>query len=198
MPLKPEQLPDDIAELKRRLIETTNELAAAKNGLIVNQLTIEKLKAQIAKLRRSKFGASSERIERALEQLELALEEAETAKAEAVAAQPQQPEPEAANAEAQPAEEAKPGKKKRRQLPPEFPRRDVVHRPPGVCKTCGGSELRTVSETVTPSTSPRASSTSPARSSGQSSMSAGASIIHARWQRSCASNRSGGPASGER
>ena len=91
MPLKPEQLPDDIAELKRRLIETTSELAAAKNGLIVNQLTIEKLKAQIAKLRRSKFGASSERIERALEQLELALEEAETAKAEAVAAQPQQP-----------------------------------------------------------------------------------------------------------
>src|SRR5437764_961896 len=80
-----------------------------------------------AKLRRSKFGASSERIERALEQLELALEEAETAKAEAVAAQPQQPEPEAANAEAQPAEEAKREKKKRRQLPQEFPRRDVVH-----------------------------------------------------------------------
>ena len=97
----------------------------------------------------SKFGASSERIERALEQLELALEEAETAKAEAVAAQPQQPEPEAADAEAQPAEGVKRQKKKRRQLPPEFPRRDVVHAPPGVCKTCGGSELRTVSETVT-------------------------------------------------
>ena len=149
MPLKPEQLPDDIAELKRRLIETTSELAAAKNGLIVNQLTIEKLKAQIAKLRRSKFGASSERIERALEQLELALEEAETAKAEAVAAQPQQPEPEAANAEAQPAEEAKREKKKRRQLPQEFPRRDVVHRPPDVCKRCGGTDLRDVSESVT-------------------------------------------------
>ena len=135
MPLKPEQLPDDIAELKRRLIETTSELAAAKNGLIVNQLTIEKLKAQIAKFRRSKFGASSERIERALEQLELALEEAETAKAEAVAAQPQQPEPEATNAEAQPAEGVKREKKKRRQLPPEFPRHDVMHAPPGVCKT---------------------------------------------------------------
>ena len=149
MPLKPEQLPDDIAELKRRLIETTSELAAAKNGLIVNQLTIEKLKAQIAKFRRSKFGASSERIERALEQLELALEEAETAKAEAVAAQPQQPEPEAANAEAKPAEEAKREKKKRRQLPQEFPRRDVVHRPPNVCKRCGGTDLRDVSESVT-------------------------------------------------
>lgn len=156
MPLTPDQIPDDMAALKALLIAKdaeltarTAELAAAKNGLVVTQLTIEKLKAQIAKLRRSKFGASSERIDRALEQLELALEEAETAKAEVVAAQPQQPEPEAADAEAQPAEGVKSQKKKRRQLPPEFPRHDVVHAPPGVCKTCGGSELRTVSETVT-------------------------------------------------
>ena len=55
MPLAPDQLPDDIAELKRRLIASsadlaarTAELAAAKNGLLVTQLTIEKLKAQIA------------------------------------------------------------------------------------------------------------------------------------------------------
>jgi len=150
MPLTLDQLPDDMAALKALLIAKdaeltarTAELAAAKNGLVVTQLTIEKLKAQIAKLRRSKFGASSERIERALEQLELALEEAETAKAEAVAAQPQQPEPEAANAEAQPDEGVTRQKKKRRQLPPEFPRHDVVHAPPGVCKTCGGS-ARTV------------------------------------------------------
>jgi transposase len=158
MSLTPDQLPDDIAELKRRLIETTAklgakdaelsartaELAAAKNGLVVTQLTIEKLKAQMARLRREKFGASSERIERAIEQLELALEEAEAAKAEAIASSPQpatQTEPVA--------EVARPEKKKRRQLPPEFPRRDVVHRPPDVCKTCGGSELRDVSETVT-------------------------------------------------
>ena len=111
MPLTPDQLPDDIAELKRLLLAKDaelmaraascrqgRELAAAKNGLVVTQLTIEKLKAQIAKLRREKFGASSERIERAIEQLELALEEAEAAKAEAIAAQPQPPEPEAPSA----------------------------------------------------------------------------------------------------
>ena len=149
MPLTLDQLPDDIAALKALLVAKDAELAAAKNGLVVTQLTIEKLKAKIAKLRREKFGASSERIERVLEQLELALEEAETAKAEAIAARPQQPESEAANAEPQPAEDAKPEKKKRRQLPPEFPRRDVVHAPPGVCKTCGGSELRKVGESVT-------------------------------------------------
>ena len=77
------------------------------------------------------------------------MEEAETAKAEAIAAQPQQPEPEAANAEPQLAENARPEKKKRRQLPPELPRRDVVHMPAGVCKTCGGAELRKVGESVT-------------------------------------------------
>src|SRR5215210_1987460 len=112
MPLTLDQLPDDMAALKALLIAKDAELAAAKNGLVATQLTIEKLKAQIAKLRRSKFGASSERIERALEQLELALEEAETAKAEAVAAQPQQPEPEAANVEAEPVEGVKREKKK--------------------------------------------------------------------------------------
>ncbi|MEQ1614862.1 MAG: IS66 family transposase [Hyphomicrobiaceae bacterium] len=156
MLLDPTQLPDDMAELKRRLIAQhaeltarTAELAAAKNGLVITQLTIEKLKVQIAKLRREKFGASSERIERAIEQLELALEEAEAAKAEAIAAQPQPSEPETASADEKPIEDTRPEKKKRRQLPPELPRRDVVHRPPGTCKTCGGSELRDVSETVT-------------------------------------------------
>jgi transposase len=149
MPLTSDQLPDDIAELKRLLLAKDAELVTAKNGLIVTQLTIEKLKAQIAKLRREKFGASSERVDRALEQLELALEEAETAKAEVIASQPQPSEPEAAVAEAPSAETAKPEKKKRRQLPPELPRRDVVHRPPDACKRCGGTDLRDVSESVT-------------------------------------------------
>ena len=108
MPLTLDQLPDDPAVLKALLLAkdaelikksaelaaTCAELIAAKNGLLVTQLTIEQLKARIAKLRREKFGASSERIERVLEQLELALEEAETAKAEAIAMLPQQPEPE--------------------------------------------------------------------------------------------------------
>ena len=148
MPLDPDQLPDDIAELKRLLLVTRAELVAAKNGLIVTQLTIEKLKAQLAKLRREKFGSSSERIERAIEQLELALEEAEAAKAEA--ATPQPPEPETPSHDAQTGDTEQPEKKKkRRAVPPEFPRRDVVHAPAGTCKTCGGAELRIVSESVT-------------------------------------------------
>src|SRR5215467_269172 len=163
MSLPPDQLSDDIADLKRLVVAKdaeltakdvelsakTIELTAAKNGLIITQLTIEKLKAQIAKLRREKFGASSERIDRVIEQLELALEEAETAKAEAIAAQPQEPEAEAANPETPSAEEPKRERKKRRDFPARFPRRDIVHRPPNVCKRCGGTDLRDVSETVT-------------------------------------------------
>lgn len=147
MPLTHDQLPDDIAELKRLVLAKDAELVAAKNGLVVTQLTIEKLKAQIAKLRREKFGASSEKIERAIEQLELALEEAEAAKAEAIAATPQPTEPESPAADSAPQDE--PPKRKRRQFSAELPRRDVVHAPAGVCKACGGDELRKVGETVT-------------------------------------------------
>ena len=106
------------------------------------------LKAQLAKLRRERFGASSERIERVIAQLELALEEAEAASAETAAPAS---EPETAP-EAPPGTDAAtpaPEKKRRRTLPAELPRREVVHAPAGVCKTCGGHELRKVGESVT-------------------------------------------------
>ena len=166
MPLTPDQLPNDVAALKDRLIAKdaeldirvaelnakTAELEAAKNGLLVTQLTIEKLKAQIAKLKREKFGASSERMERVIAQLELALEEAEAAKGEIVA-----PSEAAAGPEATPAvaaavgekTEDAPAKKKRRALPPELPRREVIHQPDAVCRRCGGGDLRPVGESVT-------------------------------------------------
>jgi transposase len=163
MSLAPEQLPDDIAALKQMLIAKdvalaakTNELDAAKNGLLVVQLTIEMLKAQIAKLRREKFGASSERIDRVIEQLELALEDAEAGKAaaEAPAQAAEEPAlaPDSAPAStdgAAPAEQAAATNRKRRTLPPTLPRRDVVHAPPDACKTCGGSDLRKVGESIT-------------------------------------------------
>lgn len=162
MPLTPDQLPDDVAELKRlvaakdaELVAKIGELEAAKNGLLVTQLTIEKLKAQLAKLRRERFGASSERIERVIAQLELALEEAEAASAETAAPAAPAGEPEAApeaplgSDGATPASTPAPEKKKRRTLPPELPRREVVHAPADVCKTCGGHELRKVGESVT-------------------------------------------------
>jgi transposase len=184
MSLPLDQLPDDIDALKQlvvakdaELIAASAELAAktgevvaarselevaqgeliaAKNGLLVTQLTIERLKAQLAKLRREKFGASSERIEREIAQLELKLEEAQTAQAEAAApaAQTAEPDPELTSQDARSPEAPAPGKtapekKKRRTLPPELPRRNVVHAPADVCKACGGHDLRAVGESVT-------------------------------------------------
>jgi transposase len=151
MSLTPNQLPDDIAELKRLLIAKDAELEAARNGLVVTQLTIEKLKAQLARLRRERFGASSERIERAIAQLELALEEAQAGQAEATASAAQAPEPEmpAPSADAHAPEAPVAERKKRRTLPAELPRRDVVHAPADVCKACGGHDLRKVGESVT-------------------------------------------------
>src|SRR5262245_38051753 len=154
----------EIAELRRQLIARaallaerdemlaarTAELAAAQDGLIEKTLEAEKLKAQLAKLRREKFGASSERTERAIEQFELALEEIEAAAAQAAAPITSTSEAEAPNAPPAAAGSAAPNKKKkRRQLPPQLPRREIVHAPAEVCKACGGTELRQVGESVT-------------------------------------------------
>jgi len=137
------ELPDDIEELKRLLVAGRAELAAAKAGLVTKTLEIEKLKIQIARLRRMSFGASSERVRRELEQLELKLEELETAEAEAEAAAEMAP----ALAE-EPAREEAPTKKRRRKLPEALPRREIVHEPGCVCSVCGGA-LRKVGEDVT-------------------------------------------------
>jgi transposase len=134
-----------LAEREEILAARTAELVVAKTGLIEKTLEAEKLKAQLAKLRREKFGASSERIERAIEQFELALEEVEAAKAEMTApVTPIEP-----DAPAAPVGSPTANRKKRRQLPPELPRRDVVHSPGDVCGACGGTELRRVGESVT-------------------------------------------------
>src|SRR5262245_40208132 len=138
-----------LAEREEMLAARTAELAAAKTGLIAKTLEAEKLKAQIAKLRRLQFGASSERIEREIEQFELALEEIEAATAEITAPTTATSAVEASDDPPAPAGSSAANKKKRRQLPPQLPRRDIVHAPTEVCRACGGCELRQVGESVT-------------------------------------------------
>ena len=157
-----DQLPNDMEEMKRLLLAqaanleklTTDlaaasaELAAARAGLMSYAIEIEKLKFQLARLRRHKYGSSSERIEREIAQLELRLEELEATKAEA----------EAKGEAAAPATPAIPTttdtgpaktKKPRRQFPEKLPRTTVVHEPQA-CPTpgCDGA-LRKVGEDVT-------------------------------------------------
>ncbi len=146
MPLRADDLPDDIDELKRLVIERDVELAAAKSGLIAKTLEAEKLKFELARLRRMSFGQSSERIAREIAQLELKLEEIETAAAEtgtagaAPAAGPQPDPP--------PAEPAQ--KTPRRKLPDHLPRRSETHEPVScACPRCGTQRMRKVGEDVT-------------------------------------------------
>lgn len=116
------------------------ELAAAKAGLLAKALEVEKLKVQLARLRRMQFGHSSERIAREIDQLELALEDLEaTAAAEGPPVDPA--EPSAASPEGRP-------KAGRRKLPGHLPRTEVVHAPHDACPSCGGA-LRKVGEDVT-------------------------------------------------
>src|SRR5215470_1780258 len=145
----PDQLPNDIEEMKRLYLAQAAELAAAKAGLMIYALEIEKLKFQLARLRRQKYGSSSERIEREIAQLELKLEEIEAAKAEAEAkgqaAAPATPAAPDAVTTDQPAP-AK-SKKPRRKFPEHLPRTTVVHPYPHACPTpgCDGT-LRKVGE----------------------------------------------------
>ena len=120
-----DELPDDVAMLRRMLIAEREaraareaELAAAQACLVSKTIEIEKLKVQIARLRRQQFGRSSEKIERIIEQLELMLDELETE----AAVEPGPADPSAADEdERAPARRKSPG---RRPLPGHLARRE--------------------------------------------------------------------------
>ena len=121
MSLATAALPDDPAALRAFALACQNELKAAETAVQLKALEIEKLRFQIAKLRRMQFGRSSERITRQIAQLEFQLEELETGAAED-AARDEAPEP-AASAS------PRANKPKRKPLPDHLPRQDVVHQP---------------------------------------------------------------------
>src|SRR3954447_1892395 len=85
MSLARAELPTNPAALRAFALACQDELRAAELAVQYKTLEIEKLKFQIAKLRRMQFGRSSERISRQIEQLELRLEDLEAGEAEVVA-----------------------------------------------------------------------------------------------------------------
>jgi transposase len=135
-------LPDDVEALHRLIAVEREELAAARAGLMAKALEIEKLKIQIARLRRQQYGPSSEKMARELEQFELRLEELEAAEAAGPAAPTTLPD------DAETTIPAKSGKSGRRPLPAHLPRHEIVHEPSCACPSCGGA-LRKVGEDVT-------------------------------------------------
>jgi transposase len=133
MSLAAAELPTDPAALRAFALACQGELKAAQTAVQLKALEIEKLRFQIAKLRRMQFGRSSERITCQIEQLEMQLEELETGEAEDVAraeaSEPAVPVPARA-------------KPKRKPLPEHWPRQEMMHHPEGdgacVCPAFGG------------------------------------------------------------
>ena len=128
----PEDLPDDIAALKRIIAAMVHDAATA-------QAEIAKLKFQLARYRRAEFGRSSEKLAQESEQLELAIETLETDQAERLATVA----PEAAAI----IDSAAAQKPARRPLPDHLPREEVRHCAGPACPSCGGA-LRRIGEDV--------------------------------------------------
>ena len=138
-------LPDDVDELKRRLL-------AAEAGLFAKTLEAEKLKFELARLKRMAFGQSSERLDRQIEQLELKLEEIEATTADTALPSAVPGDDPVADSASQKASEKKP----RRQFPAHLPRVTETHEPTScTCPRCGTDRMRKVGEDVILSPRPR-------------------------------------------
>ncbi|WP_245494946.1 IS66 family transposase [Rhizobium ruizarguesonis] len=129
-------LPDDVDALRAIIAAQADQLAEQARKLQSRDTLIDKLKAQLAVLKRARFGSSSEKIDRAIEQLELALEDIEAAEAETTASiLPSTSGPTKAQPSRQP-------------LPDHLPRHDVTHRAACSCPVCGGSDFIREGETI--------------------------------------------------
>ena len=129
-------LPDDVESLKKLLEAANDKVTSLSAKLRSRDVLIEHLKLQLARLRRMKFGRSSEALDEKIAQLELSLEELEAN----AAAEAQEPTP-----SAEPAI-----KPVRKALPAQLPREPHVHEPPSGkcnCPKCGGT-LRAMGEDV--------------------------------------------------
>jgi len=124
---KAADLPNDVEALKA-------ELVAARALVIEQKIELEKLRFEIACLKRMKYGRSSEQLDTQIAQMQLTLEDLEATLAET---------PEALR----PAPKEAAVKPVRRALPAHLPREDVVHDTARTCPACGGT-LRHLGEDV--------------------------------------------------
>jgi len=129
-----QNLPGDIAELQAILAVRDEEIAASKAEIRVRDLLIEKLKHQLAGMRRHRFGPSSE----TLDQLALTLEDEEIAASA-------QDDANAIRADQPAAPKDKP---KRKPLPEHLPRNEEILSPGDACGHCGG-KLKKLGDDVT-------------------------------------------------
>jgi transposase len=123
------------------LPETLDELrcfaASLQTELYAKTLHIEKLKMQLAVLRRARFGRSSEKLDSEIEQMELLLGELEEGQAASAAGAVPSSKPSSPALLSQ-TEKTHPV---RRALPEHLPRERVEHEAACTCPACGGTRL---------------------------------------------------------
>lgn len=135
-----ENLPDDPALLKAMIIAQHEDVTRMSASVRAYEMVIDTLKARIARLKKQKFGPSSEKIEREIEQLELALEDLEVAMASSEAPK--------RNDEPASTKEDKPSRKRGKPRVSDATLRERVELDPGeTCPDCGGT-LRLLGEDV--------------------------------------------------
>lgn len=122
-------LPDDVADLKRLVRE--------------HRLEIERLRIQLAQLRRWKFGRSREQLELEVTQIEMSLQALEQLAPATTAAADPQSDTQNASTAAQERRTVRRRRSGRRALPAHLPRETVMHPHPAVtngcaCPDCGG------------------------------------------------------------
>lgn len=139
-----EALPDDPATLKAIILAQRAEAERMAASVRAYEALVQALRIRIAKLKRQKFGPSSEKIAREIEQLSLALEDLEVAMATAEATA--SPADAAAGMET-PGERALPRRRGKPRISETTIRERVVLDPGERCPDCGGA-LRLVGEDV--------------------------------------------------
>jgi len=128
------ELPGDVESLTKLVLEQQAALEIADAALLARQMEVEKLKIELLRLKRMRFGRSSEQLDQQIAQLELTLEDLEVSQTQIAPLR----EPAAI------ADLTKPG---RRPLPANLPRETQIHATPCACPECGG-ELRSLGEDV--------------------------------------------------
>ena len=141
LPSAPAALSALAAALHAHLAENDLAIAARDAEIHAKTLHIEKLKAQLAVLRRARFGRSSEKLDQAIEQLELLIGELE--EGEVLTRSRAHPIGSSSDPSPKPARAGG-----RQRLPEHLPRETVSHPAPCTCPACGGTKLSLLGEDV--------------------------------------------------
>src|SRR3954464_13833121 len=143
LPADPEALRAFAADLQAELARKDIELAANAAEIHAKTLHIEKLKMQLAVLRRARFGRSSEKLDHDIEQLELRIGELE---ADLAAQDARANDAAARTGPSTPASPPPPQQPVRKPLPEHLPRQTVTHEPTCACPGCGGTTFSRIGQ----------------------------------------------------